>query len=326
MRHYRGLWSDSERSVIVKRLKEWKSAGSDRRREIWDDLVKDFHVLRLTVDIDTLIERAQKASDERRDVSKVIDDALSDEMPEDVDSIDDLMGEIVNLASLHSDLRIVNPAQPKTQLIGWTLTTPPAAIQFLDGEIVPVLRDKFLNYQEGDRIVAVRKARQPKVWLTVVTPSEPILWAPPGSAGSTPGTWAMFEWKANGVVWFGVQRPDYHEMWFKFEEYDDDAEPLDGKWVARLLKGEGPKIGKGGEYWQFWYPEDQGQLPYVLTHTPEQARSEWKGRRYEYVILNLDVVPIVLEQFPEINELLQSSRKAQKILEQLDKWLKLEKD
>jgi hypothetical protein len=171
MRHYRGLWSDSERSVIVKRLKEWKSAGSDLRREIWDELVKDFHVLRLTVDIDTLIERAQKASDERRDVSKVLDDALSDEMPEDVDSIDDLIGEIVNLASLHGDLRIVNPAQPKTQLIGWTLTTPPAAIQFLEGEIVPVLRDKFLNYQEGDRIVAVKKARQPKVWLTVVTPS-----------------------------------------------------------------------------------------------------------------------------------------------------------
>jgi site-specific DNA-adenine methylase len=326
MRHYRGLWSDSERSAIVKRLKEWKAAGSDRRREIWDELVKDFHVLRLTVDIDTLIERAQKASDERRDVSKVIDDALSDEMPEDVDAIDDLIGEIVNLASLHGDLRIVNPAQPKTQLIGWTLTTPPAAIQFLDGEIVPVLRDKFLNYQEGDRIVAVRKARQPKVWLTVVTSSEPLLWAPPGAAGSTPGTWALFEWKANGVVWFGVQRPDYHEMWFKFEEYDDDAEPLDGKWVARLLKGEGPKIGKGGEYWQFWYPEDQGQLPYVLTHTPEQARNEWKDRRYEYVILNLDVVPVILEQFPEINELLQSSRKAQKMLEQLDRWLKLEKE
>jgi hypothetical protein len=115
-------------------------------------------------------------------------------------------------------------------------------------------------------------------------------------------------------------------MWFKFEEYDDDAEPLDGKWVARLLKGEGPKIGKGGEYWQFWYPEDQGQLPYVLTHTPEQARNEWKDRRYEYVILNLDVVPVILEQFPEINELLQSSRKAQKMLEQLDRWLKLEKE
>ena len=326
MRHYRGLWSDEERAAIKLELKRWKEAGSDERQEIWNELVKKFNIYLLTEDIETLVRKAQAASEKRADVSKVIADALSQDMPKrDVD-LDDLYGEIVNLASVHGDLRIVNPSQPKTQLIGWTLATPAVAIQFLDGEIVPVLRDKFLDYREGDRIVAVRKARQPKVWLTVVDPSEPLLWSPPGAAGSTKGTWALFEWKANGVVWFGVQRPDYHEMWLEFEEYDDDVEPLNGKWVARLLKGEGPKVGKTGEYWQFWYPEGTGQLPYVLTHYPEEAKREWKKRKYDYVILNLEVVPIVLERFPEIAELLKSSRKAQKILEQLDKWAQLESD
>jgi hypothetical protein len=111
----------------------------------------------------------------------------------------------------------------------------------------------------------------------------------------------------------------------KFEEWDDDVEPRDGKWGVRLLEGQGPKIGGEGPYWQFWYPEGDGQLPYVLTHTPAQAKREWKGRKYEYVILNLDVVPIVLEQFEHISELAESKRKVQERLETLDEWQELER-
>ena len=326
MRHYRGLWSDVERQEIRQMLKAWRKASGEEREQIWNELVKEYGVYRLTVDFDDLREKAQKASDKREDVSKVIERLVSQDLPEDDLSIDDLEGIIVNIASVHGDLRIVNPASPKTQLIGWTLATPAVAMQFLDGSILPVLRDKFLNYQEGDRIVAIRKARQPKVWLTVVTSDEPELWAPPGAAGATKGTWAMFEWKANGVAWFGIQRPDYHEMWLLFEEQDDDVETPSGKWVVRLLRGEGPKVGDKGEYWQFWYPERDGQLPYVLTHTPEQAKREWKGRKYDYVILNLDVVPIVLEVFPHLQELLEGKRKAQRMLEELERWKELEFD
>jgi site-specific DNA-adenine methylase len=324
MRHYRGLWSDSERKEIASMLKKLKNADDDEREQIWQELVKTFGVYWLTIDFDKLVKLAQKASDERKDVSKVLSDHLSQDLPPDM-RIDELEDWIVNVASVHGDLRIVNPAAPSRQLIGWTLFTPAVALQFLDGTIAPVLRDKFINNEDGDRIVATKKARQPYVWLTVVTEKEPLLWAPPGAVGSTKATWSMFEWKANGVVWFGVQRPDYHEFWMKFEEWDDDVEPRDGKWVVRLLEGQGPKIGGEGPYWQFWYPEGDGQLPYVLTHTPAQAKREWKGRKYEYVILNLDVVPIVLEQFEHISELAESKRKVQERSETLDEWKELER-
>jgi hypothetical protein len=324
MRHYRGLWSDSERKEIASMLKKLKNADDDEREQIWQELVKTFGVYWLTIDFDKLVKLAQKASDERKDVSKVLSDHLSQDLPPDK-LIDELEDWIVNVASVHGDLRIVNPAAPSGQLIGWTLFTPAVALQFLDGTIAPVLRDKFINNEDGDRIVATKKARQPYVWLTVVTEKEPLLWAPPGATGSTKATWSMFEWKANGVVWFGVQRPDYHEFWMKFEEWDDDVEPRDGKWVVRLLEGQGPKIGGEGPYWQFWYPEGDGQLPYVLTHTPAQAKREWKGRKYQYVILNLDVLPIVLEQFEHISELAESKRKVQERLETLDEWQELER-
>jgi hypothetical protein len=324
MRHYRGLWSDSERKEIASKLKKLKDADDEEREQLWRELVKTFGVYWLTIDFDELAERAQQASEERRDVSKVLSDNLSQDLPPDP-VIENPEDKIVNVASVHGDLRIVNPAAPSRQLIGWTLFTPAVALQFLDGTIAPVLRDKFIYNEDGDRIVAVKKARQPYVWLTVVTEKEPLLWAPPGAVGSTKATWSMFEWKANGVVWFGVQRPDYHEFWMKFEVWDDDVEPRDGKWVVRLLEGRGPKIGGEGPYWQFWYPEGDGQLPYVLTHTPSQAKREWKGRKYEYVILNLPVVPIVLEQFEHIAELVKSKRKAQERLETLSEWQELER-
>jgi DNA adenine methylase len=324
MRHYRGLWSDSERKEIASKLKKLKDADDEEREQLWRELVKTFGVYWLTIDFDELVERAQQASEERRDVSKVLSDNLSQDLPPDP-VIENPEDKIVNVASVHGDLRIVNPAAPSRQLIGWTLFTPAVALQFLDGTIAPVLRDKFIYNEDGDRIVAVKKARQPYVWLTVVTEKEPLLWAPPGAVGSTKATWSMFEWKANGVVWFGVQRPDYHEFWMKFEVWDDDVEPRDGKWVVRLLEGRGPKIGGEGQYWQFWYPEGDGQLPYVLTHTPSQAKREWKGRKYEYVILNLPVVSIVLEQFEHIAELVKSKRKAQERLETLSEWQELER-
>jgi len=327
MRHYRGLWSDGERKEIISMLRKFKSAGADERKSIWQELVKTFGVYWLTIDFDRLVKLAQKASDEREDVSRVLLDYLSQDMPPD-DIVEEFEDWVVNVASVHGDLRIVNPSAPTRQLIGWTLFTPAVALQFLNGVIAPVLRDKFIYNEDGDRIVATKKARQPFVWLTVVTEKEPLLWSPPGAAGSTKATWSLFEWKANGVVWFGVQRPDYHEFWMKFEAWDDDVEPRDGKWVVRLLEGQGPKIGGEGPYWQFWYPEGDGQLPYVLTHTPDQAKREWKSRKYEYVILNLQVVPIVLEQFEHIAELAESKRKVQERLrsieEFLDEWRRLE--
>lgn len=323
MRHYRGLWSDSERKEISAMLREFKRADEEARESIWKELVKTFGIYWLTIEFDKLAELAQKASDERKDVSKVLSDHLSQDLPPE-DVIEEIDDRIVNVASVHGDLRIVNPAAPTRQLIGWTLFTPAVALQFLNGVIAPVLRDKFINYEDGDRIVATKKARQPYVWLTVVNEKEPLLWAPPGAAGSTKATWSLFEWKANGVVWFGVQRPDYHEFWMKFEVWDDDVEPRDGKWVVRLLEGKGPKIGGEGQYWQFWYPEGDGQLPYVLTHTPSQARREWKKRKYDYIVLNLDVVPIVLEQFDHIAELSERKRKVQERLETLDEWKELE--
>ncbi len=325
MRHYRGLWSDDERKAIDSLLQRWDEASSSEKEKIWDELVRRYNVYRLKVPIAALIKRARAASEERADVSKVIKECITQDPPARNRSAEEIAGEIINLASVHGDLRIENPASPETQLIGWTLATPAVAVQFLDGTIVPILRDKFLNNQDGDRIVAIRKARQPHVWLTVVTAEEPILWVPPKAVGATSGTWALFEWKANGVAWFGMQRRDFHEMFLLVEEADDDVELPSGKWIARLLSGKGPKVGGDGDYWQFWYPEDDGQLPYVLTHTPQQAKKEWKDRKYDVVILNLDVVPIVVDVFEHIGRRVAESEKFTERLANLDDWSSLEK-
>lgn len=330
MRHYRGLWSPEQASTareIVKRI--IRARSDDERRQLFRQLTKELGAAVLLEDHDIVMELAQKASEARADVSAVIEKHSSDdfdEVMEHLDKISDLHDRVVNFVSVHGDLRIQNPKHPDTQLIGMTLMTPAAAFQFVDGEIVPVLRDKFLFNRDGDRIVAVKKARQPIVWLEVVNPKQQYLWSPPNAAGATPNSWALFEWCAFARVWFLMQRPDYHEIYIKFDELADDEWTVrDGKWVFRLLEGKGEKIGKSGLYWQFWYPEKDGQLPYVLTHTPEQAKREWKGRNYDYVCLNLQTIEVLIEQFPELEDLIASKRKASERLEKLSEWQDLEK-
>jgi hypothetical protein len=61
MRHYRGLWSDSERKEIASMLKKLKNADDDEREQIWQELIKTFGVYWLTIDFDKLVKLAQKA-------------------------------------------------------------------------------------------------------------------------------------------------------------------------------------------------------------------------------------------------------------------------
>jgi hypothetical protein len=322
MRHYRGLWSPEEADAVSELLDRLiRTRSAEERQDLWREITKKFGAFALTDDFDRVAQAAQDASGKRGDVSKTIESFLTDDLEEalaSVQSASELRERLVNLASVHGDLRIVDPAAPKRQLIGWTVMTPAVAVQFTDGNIVPVLRDKFLFYQPGDRLIVVKKARQPIVWLDVVNPDKPLLWAPPAAAGATAHRWALFEWHAFLRVWFGIQRPDYHEFFFQFDDLADDDYTLeDGKWVARYLPGKGEKIGKEGAYWQFWRPEKEGQLPYLLSHTPSQAKREWKGRHYEYVITNSQVVPIVLDAFSDIAEL---APEEDQVRERLREW------
>jgi site-specific DNA-adenine methylase len=308
MRHYRGLWSPEEADAVSELLDHLiRTRSAEERQDLWRTITKEFGAFALTEDFDRMVQEAQATSDKRGDVSKTIESFLTDDLEKALGSVrsaSELRERLVNLASVHGDLRIVNPTAPKRQLIGWTVMTPAVAVQFTDGNIVPILRDKFLFYQPGDRLIVVKKARQPIVWLDVVNPDKPLLWAPPAAVGATAHRWALFEWHAFLRVWFGIQRPDYHEFFFQFDDLADDHYTLDdGKWVARYLPGKGEKIGKEGAYWQFWRPEKEGQLPYLLSHTASQAKREWKGRHYKYVITNSRVVPIVLDAFSDIAEL-----------------------
>lgn len=329
MRHYRGLWSPSEAEQVNSLLDELiRAKDGDRRAEIWKVITKEFNAVALLEDIETVMELAQEASDKREDVSKLLESFTTDdlnEILERVSRLSELRDRVVNFASVHGDLRIQNPQSPETQLIGLTLMTPAVAVQFPDGEIVAVLRDKFLQWQEGDRIVTVKKARQPIVWYDVVNPKEPLMWSPPQASGSTKNTWAMFEWQLFLRVWFGIQRPDYHEIFVQIEEAADRFTTPEGKWVLRLLEGTGKKVGGDGLYWQFWYPERDGQIPYILSKTVGQARKEWEGRDYEYIVVNHEVIPIVIEQFPDLKRKVQSKRKAKERLERIGDWAALER-
>lgn len=329
MRHYRGLWSPEESEQVQQLLDRLiRTRDADERIAIWKTLTTEFKAVALLEDLESVIAAAQDASDRRDDVSATLESLSTDKLDEVLERIDrlsELRDRVINFVSVHGDLRIQNPNSPKTQLIGLTLMTPAVAIQFSDGELISVLRDKFLEWQEGDRIVAVKKARQPIVWYDVVNRKEPILWSPPQAAGSTKHSWSMFEWRMFMRVWFGIQRPDYHEIFIEIEDSAESFDTPEGKWVARLLEGKGQKVGDDGVFWQFWYPERDGQLPYVLTHTVGQAKKEWRTRKYEYVILNLPVVGVVLDVFPHIRRLLEAKRKARERLLSLDDWKVLEK-
>jgi len=123
---------------------------------------------------------------------------------------------------------------------------------------------------------------------------ETSYWISPGEIGSLPYTWAYMGTVWTGKVATGVERGDFHELFFYPDK--DLPEPnrkfFDGRFILRAFRGE---AARGGKTWWLWkstknpYPQnpwcycDQGEhevLPLdKIKHWGHEDYPEWKTRK-----------------------------------------------
>jgi len=230
----------------------------------------------------------QRADDERKDITKVVDKYLETKAPalEDLD-----IEKVYNRGNAHSDIRMEHVS--KKYLIGITNTSPRLVFQSLDtGELIFPLRDKLLENKPLDKMPCTRKARQPLPWLTLVTKKKPVFEALPGTAGATLETTGRFLYMAEGEYLSGVNKDDYHEFWFFFES---PHEELSGRWGFQKLAGRYEYEKVPAEWWMmnkvYLHPEG-----YLLTH-PDRGEVERKAKRegLTRMIYNPQTVKMLLE-------------------------------
>jgi len=151
MHHERGIWTPDE----LKSLRaEFTKARSDS--SLIPDIWRKYKPVILTGSLDTLKRRAQAAADKRGDVSAAVHGFLDEKVPKSLPSLD----QILNVGNVHGDWRMRSPEGE--HLIGYTVDAPSIVLQFASGHkyIYPI-RDKFLENQPDDKIVAHRKCPNP---------------------------------------------------------------------------------------------------------------------------------------------------------------------
>jgi len=239
--------------------------------------------------------------------------------------------------SAHKDFRV----KMNEHLEGWTFTDAPK------GEItgdVNTLEDgkywlkkvhwKFRpDMNPNEKVVAIPKAHQPLVWLTIregelppdiayfyEIPIQEVVF-PPGSIGATRFEEGVFITAATGFAYPGVRKP-YFQEWFL------DMGGYKGRMVIRAIKvgEEWEKPPKGPIQWQVWF-NMKDQTPYVLSKraqekefVPEEGESclppEWEEKikpEFKWWLKNLDK-----SERKERIEKARGDLKEQKLIESLE--------
>lgn len=166
--------------------------------------------------------------------------------------------------SVHTDWRM----EINDYLIGWTVLSPggvPKNVETVK-EGKQVAEKEGIPFNSKNKNIGMRaetKARQPKVWLTV----EGIV--KPGEVGATkeyPGVFIIVD---KGKVYFGSQKPYFHEYFIKSEMKDgpfpsDDWTRIIARAVnVQVIDPETKKPRPGTELmWRVLVPSDQ--VPYCL--------------------------------------------------------------
>jgi DNA adenine methylase len=283
--HIRGIWSKAKRQEILKDIRELKRLGKREQAQALEAIWKKNDMAHLVMPLQALKNRIQPISDVSGDVSGAIGTALRTEFPgaTEFDRLF-LRDRIVNQANAHTELRMEAPPE-KENLIGWTLDTPGAVLQYLrTGRIEPVLRNKFLQNRRPERgvenVLTQKKSPQPLAWLTLVGPDRAEFEAEPGLVGATERTAGLFRFVTGGPaknfrVVYGAQKSDYHEL---FLFYDDRVlqDRIGGRWGFQLIEAK-RELAKAPEK-QFWTanrPKDQ--QPYIFTHDYEEEVKKAKA-------------------------------------------------
>jgi hypothetical protein len=194
--------------------------------------------------------------------------------------------------SVHTDWRM----EANDHLVGWTVLTPggiPETAHTVEKgkEMVKKVGIEFNKNNKNKGFRAETKARQPKVWLTV----EGVV--APGQVGATkehPGVFVIVD---KGQVYFGCQKPYFHEYFLKSDSKDmpfggDDWTRVVVRAVnVQVIDPETKRPKPGTELmWRVMVPSDQE--PYALSRGMEKKwvppkdyipiPPEWrKGEKYE---------------------------------------------
>jgi hypothetical protein len=269
--HFRGVWSQAERQQLQTGLRdaiELSKTNEEESRKLVSDLWKKYEPAIMKTSLDAISRAAQDAADNKGDVPSSVKNLLDDSPPAPVD-LQRILPNIVNKGNVHTDFRMRSPEGD--WLIGWTMDTPGIVLQTLDGKLLKLLRSKFVENEPQDNILAQRKDKQPKEWLTIVRPGSAVFRAEPGEVGGTAKAAGEFRFVDRGEVIFGAQKSDYHELFLFFEK----NKKLNGRWGAQLLRGQAEEAS--GEFWMINRPSDT-QAPYITTHDyekeVEKAQSE----------------------------------------------------
>jgi hypothetical protein len=316
MNHERGIWSDEEREGLKKGLKKVKETGDEKLlRELW----QEYKPFVLMSSLEEVKSKAQKAADSSADVSAAVAAALSKDPPKPSE-ID--VEKIVNLGNVHGDLRMRSPMGEYA--IGWTLDTPSVLLQFLsDGRSEYLIRDKFLNNQPGDKIVAepkcegticddylidLKESTQPLVWLTIVNPERQVYKVEPSGVGSTKKASARFVFRDRGRVAYGVAKSDrYYEYFLFFEKHKD----LSGRWGVQRLKTGRQYEKVPADFWMMNRPHAT-QLPYILTHKRSTEEGKAKSEGVSAIYWNPEILDYLEKKHPSILEGVKKERISKK--------------
>lgn len=277
--HLRGIWTEEERKDILKRMKA--VASQEELETIWKQNVCEY----LTEPVDNWRKEIQAIDEKRGDVDAVLNKYLSKACPKlgDLD-----LTKVIQRGNIHTDLRMKVP--DKDYLVGWTITDPRVVLQYLEtGDLEMPLRDKFLENQPDDKSPCTRKAAQPQTWFYLVDEKNPVFEAAPGEVGATVEAGGRFIFKTRGKVAWGIQKDDYHEMYFWF---DKPYEALSGRWGFQKLAGRQEYLKVPAVWWMVDRPH-RTQAPYILQNTREEVEAKAKRERLKSMIYNPEILAIL---------------------------------
>lgn len=183
--------------------------------------------------------------------------------------------------SVHTDWRM----EVNDHLVGWSVLTPggiPKAANTVEEgkQAIKSTGFKFTTEKKNIGFRAETKARQPKIWMTV----EGIV--KPGEVGATkehPGVLIIVD---TGKVYFGTQKPYFHEYFIKSNKKDGPFSS--GDWTRIVVRAvnvsvidpETKKPKEGTELmWRVMVPSKQG--PYTISD--RAMKRGWKPPKdYSY--------------------------------------------
>lgn len=313
-RHTRGIWTDSTRRDLLRRIRRSDRLDSDEREKFLKKMWKDEDMASLRDPFDEFQGRVVRAQDLRKPVTPVVNRGLDTKFPGTKRFLQLIQQDrVVNRGNAHTEVRSVTP--DGDVLVGWTLDTPGVMIQNLQsGKLRAAGRDKLQEFGvkirvpgreriEVDRIQVQKKSPQPLVWLTLVTKAKPDFESEVGQVGATAATAGRFEFITGGgqpfrrtgrgrsgfSVIYGVRRSNFHEQFHLYED-PDLQKTVGGRWTFRLLRLGGRADVPEARRWLMRRADDP--TPFIFRNDFEEERDQARKEKND-LIWNETAIPIL---------------------------------